>query len=161
MFCWISLRKPEPWRSALQSCFFTILVTVQLQMETTSFHWSLMNLSHISLVSLQNKYKLPRLTHEISGSFANSAAKNKIFQQVGNEGERHAENAEHQVADCQWQQKRIGDCSHPLVPNQHCDYQDVPQNAEQKYQTIQQNPNYLMQIWKLSQGKISYAVYTS
>lgn len=53
------------------------------------------------LLSLQNKYKLPRLTHEISGSFANSAAKNKIFQQVGNEGERHAENAEHQVADCQ------------------------------------------------------------
>lgn len=54
----------------------------------------------ISLAILQNKYKLPRLTHEISGSFANSATKNKIFQQVGNEGEWHAEKAEHQVTDC-------------------------------------------------------------
>lgn len=59
-----------------------------------------MTFSPISLVSLQNKYKSPRLTHEISGSFANSASKNKIFQQVGDEGEWHAEQAEHQVADC-------------------------------------------------------------
>lgn len=33
----------------------------------------------VSFVSLQNRYKLPRLTHEISGSFANSTSKNKIF----------------------------------------------------------------------------------
>lgn len=58
-------------------------------------------LTHISLVYLQNKYKLPRLTHEISGSFANSTPENKIFQQVGNESEWHAEEAEHQVADSQ------------------------------------------------------------
>lgn len=27
MFCWIRPRTPEPWRFALQSCFFIILVT--------------------------------------------------------------------------------------------------------------------------------------
>lgn len=64
--------------------------------------WSLMTFSHISqLVYLPNKYKFPRLTHEISGSFANSTPENKIFQQVGNESEWHAEEAEHQVADSQ------------------------------------------------------------
>lgn len=61
---------------------------------------ALMTFSLISFSNLRSKYKLPRLTHEISGSFANSATKNKIFQQVGNEGEWHAEKAEHQVADC-------------------------------------------------------------
>jgi len=54
-----------------------------------------MTFSHTPLVNIQNKSKLPRLTHEVSGSFANSASKNKIFQQVGNEGEWHAEEAEH------------------------------------------------------------------
>lgn len=54
-----------------------------------------MSFSHIPLVNIQNKRKLPRLTHEVSGSFANSAPKNKIFQQVGNKGEWHAEEAEH------------------------------------------------------------------
>lgn len=64
--------------------------------------WPLMTFSHISqLVYLQNKYKFPRLTHKISGSFANSTPENKIFQQVGNESEWHAEEAEHQVTDSQ------------------------------------------------------------
>lgn len=37
VFCWIRLRKPEPWRFAWQGCFFVILVTVQWQMETIGF----------------------------------------------------------------------------------------------------------------------------
>lgn len=105
-----------------------------------------MSFSHIPLVNIQNKSKLPRLTHEVSGSFANSAPKNKIFQQVGNKGEWHAEEAEHQVTDCQGQQKYVGDCSHLFVSYQHSDDQNVPQNTEQKYQTVQQDPDYLMQI---------------
>lgn len=68
--------------------------------KTISFSLVFNDLPPISLVSLQNQYRLPGLTHEISGSFANSTTKNKIFQQVGNEGERHAEKAQHQVADC-------------------------------------------------------------
>lgn len=45
----------------------------------SAFYRSLNTFSPVSLVSLQNRYKLPRLTHEISGSFANSTSKNKIF----------------------------------------------------------------------------------
>lgn len=88
MFCW----KPDLKIPALQSCFLMILVTAQWQIEKIR---SLMSFSHIPLVNIQNKRKLPRLTHEVSGSFANSAPKNKIFQQVGNKGEWHAEEAEH------------------------------------------------------------------
>lgn len=45
----------------------------------SAFYRSLNTFSPVSLVSLQNRHKLPRLTHEISGSFANSTSKNKIF----------------------------------------------------------------------------------
>lgn len=42
-----------------------------------------------------------RLTHEVAGNFADHTAKNKILQEVGNEGEGHAEETKHQITDGQ------------------------------------------------------------
>lgn len=90
------------------------------------------------MVSSRNS-PLQRLTHEVGGGLANGASEDEILEQVGDEVERHAEEAEHEVADGQGQQEEVGDGSHPLVPNQHRDDQRVPQHAEQEYQRIQEN----------------------
>lgn len=82
---------------------------------------------------------LQQLTHEVGGGLANSTAEDEILEQVGDEIERHAEEAEHEVADGQGQQEDVGDGPHPLVPDQHRDDQRVPQHAEQEYQGIQEN----------------------
>lgn len=79
------------------------------------------------------------LTHEVGGGLADGAAEDEILEQVGDEVERHAEEAEHEVADSQGQQEDVGDRPHPLVANQHRDDQGVPQHAEQEYQGIQEN----------------------
>lgn len=79
------------------------------------------------------------LTHEVGGGLADGAAEDEILEQVGDEVERHAEEAEHEVADSQGQQEDVGDGPHPLVPNQHRDDQGVPQHAEQEYQGIQED----------------------
>lgn len=79
------------------------------------------------------------LTHEVGGGLADGAAENEVLEQVGDEVERHAEEAEHEVADGQGQQEDVGDGPHPLVPNQHRDDQGVAQHAEQEDQGVQED----------------------
>lgn len=80
-----------------------------------------------------------RLTHEVGGGLAHSAPEDEILEQVGDEVEGHAEEAQHEVADSQGQQEDVGDGPHPLVPDQHGDDQCVAQHAEQEYQGVQEN----------------------
>lgn len=93
------------------------------------------------------------LTHEVGGGLANGASKDEILEQVGDEVEWHAEEAEHEVADGQGQQEDVSDSSHPLVPNQHRDDQRVPQHAEQEYQGIQENLHSWLPLCKEERGQ--------
>lgn len=43
----------------------------------------------------------PSLTHEVGDRLAHSSAKDKVLQDIGDEGEGHAEDGHHQVADRQ------------------------------------------------------------
>ena len=88
--------------------------------------------------SSRNRHQ-QQLTHEIGGGLADSAPKDEILEQVGDEVEWHAEEAEHEVADSQGEQEDVGDRSHPLVPNQHRNDQRVSQHTEQEYQGVQEN----------------------
>ena len=94
-----------------------------------------------------------QLTHEVGGGFTDSAAEDEILEQVGDEVEWHAEEAEHEVADGQGQQEDVGDGPHPLVPNQHRNDQRVPQHAQQKYQGIQENLHSWLPLCKEEQGQ--------
>lgn len=80
-----------------------------------------------------------RLTHEVGGGLAHSTSKDEILEQVGDEVEGHAEKTEHEVTDSQGQQEDVGDGPHPLVPNQHCDDQRVPQHTEEEDQGVEEN----------------------
>lgn len=80
-----------------------------------------------------------QLTHEVGGGLADGTPEDEILEQVGDEVEWHAEEAEHEVADSQGQQEDVGDSPHSLVADQHRDDQRVPQHAEQEYQGVQEN----------------------
>ena len=77
-----------------------------------------------------------QLTHEVGGGLANSTSEDEILEQVGDEVEWHAEETKHEIADSQGEEENVGDCSHSLVPNQHCNDQRVSQHAEQEYQGV-------------------------
>lgn len=94
-----------------------------------------------------------QLTHEVGGSLANSTPEDEVLEQVGDEVEWHAEEAEHEVADGQGEQKDVGDSSHPLVPNQHRDDQGVAQHAEQEYQGIQEDLHSQLPLCTEQQGR--------
>jgi len=79
------------------------------------------------------------LTHEVGGSLAHGTSEDEILEQVGDEVERHAEEAEHEVTDSQGQQEDVGDRPHPLVSNQHRYNQRVPQHTEKEYDGVQEN----------------------
>lgn len=89
--------------------------------------------------SSRDSQQQQQLTHEVGGGLADSAAEDEILEQVGDEVERHTEEGEHEVTDCQGEQEDVGDSPHSLVPNQHRDDQAVPQDTEQEYQGIQEN----------------------
>lgn len=79
------------------------------------------------------------LTHEVGGDLADGTPEDEVLEQVGDEVERHADEAEQEVADGQGEQEDVGDGPHPLVPNQHSNDQRVPQDAEQEYHRVQEN----------------------
>lgn len=94
-----------------------------------------------------------QLTHKVGGGLADSTPEDEILEQVGDEVERHAEKAEHEVTDCQREQKDVGDGSHPLVPNQHCNDQRIAQHAEQEYQGVQENLHSWLPLCEEEQGR--------
>lgn len=89
---------------------------------------------------------LLRLTHEVHGPLADATAKNEILHEVGDEGERHAEEAEHQVAHGQRQQEEIGDGAHPPVPHQHGNDKAVAEDAEEEDDAIEDDPHCLIHV---------------
>lgn len=79
------------------------------------------------------------LTHEVGHYLAHGGSKDEVLQEVGDEGEGHAEDGHHQVADCQRQQEGVGDCPHALVDCQDHDNEQVAQHTEEEYDRIEQD----------------------
>lgn len=79
------------------------------------------------------------LTHKVGDDLAHGSSEDEVLQDVGNEGERHAEDGHHQVADRQRQQEGVGDGSHALVQHQDHDDQQVAKDAEQEDERVEKN----------------------
>lgn len=79
------------------------------------------------------------LTHEVGDGLAHGAAEDEVLQDVGDEGEGHAEDGHHEVADRQRQQEGVGDGPHALVQDQHHDDQQVAEDAEQEDERVEQD----------------------
>lgn len=79
------------------------------------------------------------LTHKIGNDLAHGSPEDEVLQDVGDEGERHAEDGHHQVADRQRQQEGVGDGSHALVQNEDHDDQQVAKDAEQEDDCVEQD----------------------
>lgn len=81
----------------------------------------------------------PALTHEVGDRLAHSGTKDKVLQDVGDEGEGHAEDGHHQVANRQRQQEGVGDGAHSLVHGQHDDDEQIAKHAQQEDEDVQQD----------------------
>lgn len=79
------------------------------------------------------------LTHEVGDGLAHGASEDEVLQDVGDEGEGHAEDGHHEVADRQRQQEGVGDGPHALVQDQDHDDQQVAEDAEQEDERVEQD----------------------
>lgn len=87
------------------------------------------------------------LTHEVGDGLAHGRSKYEVLQDVGDEGERHAEDRHHQVADRQRQQEAVCDGPHALVHHQDDDDQQVAKDAEQEDQQVEQDAE-RVHLWR-------------
>ncbi len=72
------------------------------------------------------------LTLKEGDESAEDIAKDEISEQLADERERHAENAQQEVGNGQVEQKHVGDGPHPSVLQDGQDHQDVARDAQQK-----------------------------
>lgn len=79
------------------------------------------------------------LTHEVGDGLAHGASEDEVLQDVGDQGEWHAEDGHHEVADGQRQQEGVGDGPHALVQHQDHDDQQVAEDAEQEDERVEQD----------------------
>lgn len=79
------------------------------------------------------------LTHKVGDDLAHGASEDEVLQDVGDEGEWHAEDGHHQITDCQRQQEGVGDGPHALVQHQDDDDQQVAEHAEQEDERVEQD----------------------
>lgn len=98
------------------------------------------------------------LTHEVHGHLADARAEHKVLHEVGDEGEGHAEEAEHQVAGGQGEQEQVGDGAHAAVPDQHSDDQAVTQHTDQEDEAIEEDTYRLIQIYSGEREMVSIIV---
>ena len=98
------------------------------------------------------------LTHEVHGHLADAWAEHKVPHEVGDEGEGHAEEAEHQVAGGQGEQEQVGDGAHAAVSHQHGDDQAVTQQADQEDEAIEEDTYRLIQIYTEERQMVSIIV---
>lgn len=88
------------------------------------------------------------LTHEVHDQLAHAGAKDEVPHEVGDEGEGHAHQGHHQVADGQRQQEEVGDGAHAPVPHQHGDDEAVAQHAEEEDEAVEDDPHCLVDVWE-------------
>ena len=79
------------------------------------------------------------LTHEVADDFAHGRPEDEVLEQGGDEGEGHAENGHHEVADSQGEQEGVGDGTHALVHHQHHDDEQVAKHADQEDEAVEQD----------------------
>lgn len=79
------------------------------------------------------------LTHEVGDSLAHGSPEDEVLQDVRDEGEGHAEDGHHQVADRQRQQEGVGDGPHALVQHQDHNDQQVAEDAEQEDERVEED----------------------
>lgn len=65
------------------------------------------------------------LTHEVGHYLAHGSSKDKVLEDAGDEGEGHAEDGHHQIADGERQQEGVGHGAHALIDRQHHDDEQV------------------------------------
>jgi len=70
---------------------------------------------------------------------AKDIAKDEISEQLADERERHAENAQQEVGNGQIEQKHVGDGPHPGVLQDGQDHQDVARDAQQENDAVRAN----------------------
>ena len=63
---------------------------------------------------------------------AKDVAEDEISEQLTDESERHAENAQQEIGNGQIEQKHVGDGPHPAVLQDSQDHQDVARVAQQE-----------------------------
>ncbi len=74
----------------------------------------------------------PSLTHKVGHDLAHGGSKDEVLEDAGDEGERHAEDGHHQVADSQRQQEGVGDGAHALIDREHYDDQQVANYTQEE-----------------------------
>ncbi len=67
---------------------------------------------------------------------AKDVAEDEISEQLTDESERHAENAQQEIGNGQIEQKHVGDGPHPGVLQDSQDHQDVARDAKQENDAI-------------------------
>lgn len=87
------------------------------------------------------------LTHKIGHNLAHGCAEDEVLQDVGNKGEGHTEDANHQVADSQRQQEGVGDGPHALVQHQDQDDQQVAKDTEEKDEHVEHDAQ-RVHLWR-------------
>lgn len=76
------------------------------------------------------------LTLKEGDESAEDIAKDEISEQLADERERHAENAQQEIGNGQIEQKHVGDGPHPGVLQDSQDHQDVARDAKQENDAI-------------------------
>lgn len=88
-----------------------------------------------------------RLTHEVGHYLAHGGSKDEVLEDAGDEGEGHAEDGHHQVADGERQQEGVGHGAHALVDRQHHDDQQVAEHTQNEDERVEQDPQCVVVIW--------------
>lgn len=90
------------------------------------------------------------LTHEVGDDLAHCGSEDEVLQDVGDEGERHAEDGHHEVAERQWQQEGVGDGPHALVHHQDDDDEQVAKDTEEEDERVEQDSE-RVHLWQREQ----------
>lgn len=88
------------------------------------------------------------LTHEVGHDLAHGCSKYEVLEDVGDEGEGHAEDGHHQVAHSERQQEGVSDGAHSLVDSEDHNDEQVSKDTQEEDERVKQDPERVALFWK-------------